>query len=134
MFRHYATYGWPKKLLKIFEKIRNFFSIFPQTGTVEEKTWHFEVLLLFLSLRYGADLGRSRLVCCWFVVFKDFQALEAQPLRRLSLHLEQHHWTEAFFESIGGSFTWSSYMIYVTTIHIRYNLSNSFPFPQLPYN
>ena len=24
--------------------------------------WHFEVLLLFLSLRYGADLGRSRLV------------------------------------------------------------------------
>ena len=29
--------------------------------------WHFEVLLLFLSLRYGADLGRSRLVC-WFIV------------------------------------------------------------------
>ena len=24
--------------------------------------WHFEVLLVFLSLRYGADLGRSRLV------------------------------------------------------------------------
>ena len=28
----------------------------------EENTGHMEVLLLFLSLRYGADLGRSRLV------------------------------------------------------------------------
>ena len=27
--------------------------------------WHIEVLLLFLSLRYGADLGRSRLVFTW---------------------------------------------------------------------
>ena len=51
-----------QKNLKNFKKNRNFFSIFPQTGTVEENTWHFEVLLLFLSLRYGADLGRSRLV------------------------------------------------------------------------
>ena len=25
--------------------------------------WHFEVLLLFLSFRYGTDLGRSRVVC-----------------------------------------------------------------------
>ena len=31
--------------------------------------WHFEVLLLFLSLRYGADLGRSRLVCLCFGKF-----------------------------------------------------------------
>ena len=44
---------------KNFEKK---FRIFPLAGTVEENTWHFEVLLLFLSLRYGADLGRSRLV------------------------------------------------------------------------
>ena len=43
MFRHYATYGRPKKL-------KNF-----------KKNWIF-FLLLFLSLRYGADLGRSRLV------------------------------------------------------------------------
>ena len=28
--------------------------IFPQTGTVEEKPWHFDVLSLFLILRYGA--------------------------------------------------------------------------------
>ena len=32
------------------------------SGTVEENTLNFEVLLLFLSFRYGADLGRSRLV------------------------------------------------------------------------
>ena len=32
------------------------------SGTVKENTGHFEVLLLFLSFRYGADLGRSRLV------------------------------------------------------------------------
>ena len=31
------------------------------SSTLNEDTWHFEVLLLFLSLRYGADLGRSRL-------------------------------------------------------------------------
>ena len=42
---------------------------FSHSGTVEENTWHFEVLLLFLSLKYGADLVRSRLVsilwhCC----------------------------------------------------------------------
>ena len=54
-----------KKIWKKIQKNRNFFSIFPQTGTVEENTWHFEVLLLFLSLRYGADLGRSRLVNIW---------------------------------------------------------------------
>ena len=29
-----------------------------------KNTWHFEGLLLFLSLRYGADLYRSRLVSC----------------------------------------------------------------------
>ena len=51
---------------KIFEKISKkigfFFQFFPHKGTVEENARHFEVLLLFLSLRYGADLGRSRLV------------------------------------------------------------------------
>ena len=42
-----------------------FFQFFPQAGTVENNTWHIEVLLLFLSLRYGADLGFSRLVQQW---------------------------------------------------------------------
>ena len=51
-----------KKLKKIRNKISDFLKFFPHAGTVEENTWHFEVLLLFLSLRYGADLGRSRLV------------------------------------------------------------------------
>ena len=31
-------------------------------STIKENTWHLEVFLLFLSLGYGADLGRSRLV------------------------------------------------------------------------
>ena len=66
MFRHYATYRKPKKIEKKFKKFGIFFPIFPQAGTVEENTWHFEVLLLFLSLRYGADLGRSRLVSSFF--------------------------------------------------------------------
>ena len=51
-----------KKFRKKNSKKFEFFKIFPHAGTVEENTWHFEVLLLFLSLRYGADLGRSRLV------------------------------------------------------------------------
>ena len=37
-------------------------TFFPHSGTVEENTWHFEVLLLFLSLKNGGELGRSRFV------------------------------------------------------------------------
>ena len=44
-----------------FKKIGLFFQLFPHAFTVEENTWHIEVLLVFLSLRYAADLGRSRL-------------------------------------------------------------------------
>ena len=51
-----------KNFQKNFKKWE-LFQFFSHAGTVEENTWHFEVLLLFLSLRYGADLGRSRLVC-----------------------------------------------------------------------
>ena len=40
----------------------NFGPTFGNLGSVEENTQHFEVLLLFLSLKYGADLCRSRLV------------------------------------------------------------------------
>ena len=39
-----------------------FFSFFPHADTVEENTLNFEFLLLFLSLKYAAVLGRSRLV------------------------------------------------------------------------
>ena len=38
---------------------RSIFLVFWFSSTVN---WHLEVLLLFLSLGYGADLGRSRLV------------------------------------------------------------------------
>ena len=63
IFRHYATYRRPKKIRKKnnLKKILKL-EFFPQAGTVEENTSHIEVLLLFLSLTYGADLGRSRLV------------------------------------------------------------------------
>ena len=56
IFRHYATCRRPKKISKkkIRNKISDFFSIFPHAGTVEENTWHFEVLLPFLSLRHVA--------------------------------------------------------------------------------
>ena len=73
MFRHYATYRKPKKFEKNL-KSSDFFPIFPQAGTVEENTWHFEVLLLFLSLRYGADLGRSRLVILNAISKRFFQS------------------------------------------------------------
>ena len=53
------TIGSP---LSVFSALGDFFQYFfhkrvPNSPIV----WHFEVLLLFLSLRYGADLGRSRL-------------------------------------------------------------------------
>ena len=59
LFTFFGTMG----LTGDFKKIRKNRNFFPHSGTVEENTWHFEVLLLFLSLRYGADLGRFRLVC-----------------------------------------------------------------------
>ena len=37
-------------------------STFGFFGSVKEKAWHFEVFLIFWSLRFGADLGRSLLV------------------------------------------------------------------------
>ena len=44
-----------KKVLKISKNIRNFVRVFPHAGTVEENTRHFEIPLLFLSIRYGVD-------------------------------------------------------------------------------
>ena len=42
--------NWRKNFEKKIQKIRIFFSIFSSRGTVEENTWHIEVILLFLSL------------------------------------------------------------------------------------
>ena len=49
-------------MLKNPKERANSGKLFDFSSTVEENTWHFEVLFLFLSLRYGADLGRPRLV------------------------------------------------------------------------
>ena len=89
IFRHYATY---RRLQKNFEKI--FGNFCPHSGTVEESTWHLEVLLLFLSLRYVAYFGRSRLVAqnftlvervkekLWFVVSENRGAEQVHKLAR----------------------------------------------------
>ena len=85
IFRHYATYRRKKIEKKFRKKIRIFFQFFPHAGTVEENTSHIEVLLLFLSLRYGADLGRSRLVkmCSgFFKVPRKEPCVLGKPLSR----------------------------------------------------
>ena len=51
-------------------------------GTVEENTWHFEILLLFLSLWYGADMGRSRLVFSRRILSKWARLLQWQVFFR----------------------------------------------------
>ena len=49
--------------LSFFWHCETFFKIFFHKRVPNSPIlWHFEVLLVFLSLRYGADLGRSRLV------------------------------------------------------------------------
>ena len=49
-----------------FRHCETFFSIsFHKRVSNSPILWHFEVLLLFMRLRYGADLGRSRLVFSW---------------------------------------------------------------------
>ena len=60
IFRHYATY---RKLQKNSKKNRNFFFwIFNFLRELLLSPVVEKVVLVFLSLRYGADLGRSRLV------------------------------------------------------------------------
>ena len=61
-FKRFAT-EWMKNL-KVSPLLRQFGSTFGffRYRRREYFDTHFEVLLLFLSLRYGADLGRSRLV------------------------------------------------------------------------
>ena len=88
IFRHYATYRRFQK--KIETKIHNFSQFFPHVGTVEKNTWHFEVLLLFLSLRYGADLGRSQLVT-------SVMLITASLLRSTGIHVSNLLWdTESY--------------------------------------
>ena len=67
--RHYATYRGPKKFKKNFKKKFNFFLFFPHVGFVEENTWHIEVLLLFLSLRYGATWAVPSLLLFRFCLY-----------------------------------------------------------------
>ena len=69
---------------KTRKKIRKFFL---HSGTVEDNTWHFEVLLLFLSFRYGADWGRSWLVVTRNTYFetKFFQRWIFRQVRKFHL-------------------------------------------------
>ena len=81
IFRHYATY---RKLQKKFEKkFGFFFSIFSflrafVVASSRKGGFRFRV---FLSLRYGADLGRSRLVLCLL----DFSELHQKEMAKLLL-------------------------------------------------
>ena len=62
IFRHYATYRKLRK--KIQEKYsESFFSIFSFLRAFVVSSCRKSGFRVFLSLRYGADLGRSRLVC-----------------------------------------------------------------------
>ena len=86
IFRHYATY---RKLHKNFEKNSGiFFSIFSflrafVVSSCRKSDFHFRV---FLSLRYGADLGRSRLVNLeankFLLCFLPFYAKNSQLLKK----------------------------------------------------
>ena len=80
-----------KKIWKNVQKNRFFFQFFSYAGTVEENTWNIEVLLRFLSLRYSADLGRSRLVIiystflfqCWCSAFPYHKIIQSQDLCKI---------------------------------------------------
>ena len=52
-----------QRVFQFFSALWDFFLFFFHKSVPNSPIfWHFEDLLLFLSLRYGADLGRSRLV------------------------------------------------------------------------
>ena len=53
---------------------RQFGPTFGSSESVEENTWHFEVLVLFLSFSYGADLCRSRLISSNSDIFRSVQS------------------------------------------------------------
>ena len=70
IFRQNGCWKIPKgPPFSFFGIVRLFFSIYFHKRVPNSPIlWHFEVLLLFLSLRYGADSGRSRLVISTRVV------------------------------------------------------------------
>ena len=56
--------------VRLFSKnFSQFGPTFGFSGTVKGNTWHFEVFMLFLSLRYGVDICRSRLVNLYWLFF-----------------------------------------------------------------
>ena len=67
IFRHYATYRKLRK--KISKKIRKFFfSIFSFLRAFVVSSCRKSGFRVFLSLRYGADLGRSRRVLLYHYI------------------------------------------------------------------
>ena len=70
IFRHYVTY---RKLRKKISKKNSefFFSIFSFLRAFVVSSCRKSGFRVFLSLRYGADLGRSRLVFCWFYLYRQ---------------------------------------------------------------
>ena len=61
-FTFFGTMRFTGDHKKFRKKVPDFFPIFSSCGYCRREYLTFEVLLLFLSLRYGADLGRSRIV------------------------------------------------------------------------
>ena len=78
IFRHYATYRKLQK--KIRKKIRKiFFSIFSFLRAFVSSCRK-SGLRVFLSLRYGADLGRSRLVLSFSCLLLSFRVISGSFL------------------------------------------------------
>ena len=73
IFRHYATY---RKLQKNSGKKSDFFSQFLVFWELLLSSVVQKVVFVFLSLRYGADLGRSRLVSRYCETFFFFNLTE----------------------------------------------------------
>ena len=68
----------------------DFKKVFPHSGSVEENTCHFEVFLLFLSLRYGSDLGSSRFVIKLKMVLKNSHSSQDNAQFRYSANLYEN--------------------------------------------
>ena len=88
-FWHCATYR------RFQKKIEN-----PHWGIVEENSWHFEVFLLFLSLRYDADLGRPGL---FFVAGRHLSFYSSRNLSKtLTKNVLKSEKDQYFFPNLCG--------------------------------
>ena len=91
------TFFGTMRLTGDFKKIRKkTVGVFFHSDTVEENTRHFDVLLLFLILRYGADFGRSRLVSLSFsTIMLNFfqQVIIGSFFRRVIIVGCAHEWS-----------------------------------------